>query len=144
MVNFSAIFVRRKGSGFPMETPFSSTQGSNRGQKVGQSLPFPIKSLLEAEILHTYLILDGKFDFGIYFCHITFWPILGHPTGQVGVKKSQLLISLKVHPRKSKFAQGDNFSWKIWYCPSFRTNYKFWTFLGQPGGQVWVKKIKNC
>ena len=69
----------------------------------------------------------------------------GDPSGQIGVKKGQLPTSLKIHPPRScKFVNRGNLSWEIWYCHLFKTNCKFWLFLGQPGGQMVVTKVKKC
>ena len=102
-----------------------------------------MKLYLEARNLHRYIILNQKFDCGIYFCQTTFFgTFFGHWKGQVLVKKRSKTAHLsKNTPRSCKFTQRDNFSWDIWYYHSFRTNYNFWLSLGHPEAQNGDEKL---
>ena len=67
-----------------------------------------MKLYLEARNLHRCIILNQKFDCGIYFCQTTFFDtFLGHSKGQVLVKKDQKLpISLKIPPGVANLHRG--------------------------------------
>ena len=67
-----------------------------------------MKLYLEARNLHRYIILNQKFDCGIYFCQTTFFgTFFGHWKGQVLVKKDQKLpISLKIPPGAANLHRG--------------------------------------
>ena len=54
---------------------------------------------------------------------------------------SKITHPLKMTPRNWKFAERYNFWTLILYCYLFRTNHKFWPFLGQPRGQKGSKIV---
>ena len=56
-----------------------------------------------------------------------------------GKKEQKLPIPLNMTPRSYKFGQRYNVSSQIWYRDSFRTNFNFWLFFGNPAGYM-VKK----
>ena len=99
----------------------------------GQNSPFPVKWLLEAKILHIYIILHEEFGWSIYFCQPTCFDLFWGPLGVNDEQKVQKFpIPLQMTPRTWKFAQWYNFWSQFLYCCSFRTNHKFWLFLGHP------------
>ena len=93
-----------------------------------------------------YIIVYEKFDYGIYFCQTTlFDPFWGTLAVKWGSKGSTVYLSKNsLSHRSFKFA-GKDISHRKFdrYCHSFRTNYKFWPFSRQPGGQMGIKKVKN-